>query len=43
VSNLNGLVGGLALWREHASVMSFYTAVPSPPALAEAEGEEKSA
>jgi polyphosphate glucokinase len=43
VSNLNGLVGGLALWREHASVMSFYTAVPSPPASAEAEGEEKSA
>jgi polyphosphate glucokinase len=43
VSNLNGLVGGLALWREHASVMSFYTAVPSPPASAEAEGEGKSA
>lgn len=31
VSNLNGLVGGLALWREHSSVTSFHTSVPSPP------------
>lgn len=40
VSNLNGLVGGLALWREHASVMSFHTSVPSPP---QTEDQEKSA
>jgi polyphosphate glucokinase len=38
VSNLNGLVGGLALWREQASVMSFHTAVPAPP---QTEGEAK--
>jgi len=43
VSNLNGLVGGLALWREHASVMSFYTAVPSPPPEPETEDQGKSA
>ena len=38
VSNLNGLVGGLALWREHSSIASFHTSVPSPP---QAEGEVK--
>jgi len=31
VSNLNGLVGGLALWRERASVTSFHTSIPAPP------------
>ncbi len=31
VSNLNGLVGGLALWREHSSIASFHTSVPSQP------------